>query len=150
MKEEHMTITLKAPGQATQQPVPASAPVQKRTKKWGKRIFLVIVTLVVIALVFFACFFAYNKFKQPSSTTSDSETSQVVAEVGKLMLLPNETPTVAVVSDLAKLQGQKFFTNAKEGDVVLMYAQAQKAILYSPTDNKIIEVAPIVNDQPQQ
>ncbi len=60
------------------------------------------------------------------------------------MLLPEgETPTVATVSDLKPLKGQAFFAHATVGDKVLIYASAQKAILYNPRDKKIIEVAPI-------
>jgi hypothetical protein len=125
------------------------APKPKRKNSWGKMLAVVALALVVVAAVFFVCLSIYNQVRQPAPVAA-TNTGQVVAAVGKLMLLPNETPTVAVVSDLTKLQGQKFFANAKQGDVVLMYAQAQKAILFSPTEDKIIEVAPIVNNQPQQ
>jgi len=64
--------------------------------------------------------------------------------VGKLMVLPEgETPTIATVSDPDKLKDQAFFAHAKTGDKVLIYAKAKKAILYSPTDNRIVEVAAI-------
>ena len=60
------------------------------------------------------------------------------------MLLPqNETPTLATVSDLHALEGQAFFKNAKEGDKVLMYLRSQRAILYRPSIDRIIEVGPI-------
>ncbi len=60
------------------------------------------------------------------------------------MELPSgETPTVAAVSDVSKLQGQQFFVNAKNGDQVLIYSNAKKAILYRPSTNKIIEVGPV-------
>ncbi len=59
------------------------------------------------------------------------------------MLPQDEQPTIATVTDLAKLQGQPFFANAQVGDKVLIYSRAGKVILYRPGENKIIELAPI-------
>jgi hypothetical protein len=68
----------------------------------------------------------------------------LVAAVSKLIVLPaSEQPTIATVADLSKLQGQPFFANAQVGDKVLIYSQAGKAILYRPSENKIIELAPL-------
>jgi hypothetical protein len=72
----------------------------------------------------------------------DLETT--ISQVGKLMLLPTETPTLATISDLEKVKGQDFFKNAAAGDKVLVYTGAKKAILYRPSNNKIIEVG-VVN-----
>lgn len=73
--------------------------------------------------------------------------TDVVAAAGRLILLPDETPTVATVTDMAPLRGQAFFERAQLGDVVLMYPRAARAILYRPSADLIIEVAPIALDQ---
>ena len=78
---------------------------------------------------------------------SQQKAAETIAAVEKLMELPNEEPTVATVSDLKTLQGQPFFAHAEEGDRVLFYTQAKKAILYRPTANKIIEVAALTIPQ---
>lgn len=81
--------------------------------------------------------------KDPSKAAQD-EVKSVVAEVEKLMVLPiGEEPTLATVTDPDKLKDQPFFTNAKQGYKVLIYTNAKKAILYNPTEHKIVEVAPI-------
>ena len=83
------------------------------------------------------------QLSQEASQPAQDEVTTIVNEVGKLIVLPtDETPTVATVTDLSKLAGQPFFANAKIGDKVLIYTQAQKAILYDPVANKIIELAP--------
>ena len=74
---------------------------------------------------------------------SAAETEALVDEVGKIILLPDETPTVATVTDLAPLKDQPFFANAKVDDKVLIYQGAKKAILYRPSEQRIIEVAPV-------
>ena len=74
----------------------------------------------------------------------ESEMKQIVDKVGKLIELPeNEEPTLATISDKDKLKDQAFFLNAQNGDKVLVYEKAGKAILYRPSTGKIVEVAPL-------
>ena len=74
----------------------------------------------------------------------EEEVLSLVTAVGKLIVLPEgETPTIATVSSPEKLQDQAFFANAKAGDKVLIYTNAQKAFLYDPVSNRVINVAPL-------
>lgn len=80
------------------------------------------------------------------STKSDEkindEVAALLAQVGKLMILPEgEIPAVATVSDIDALVGQPFFKDAEVGDVVIIYSKAEKAILYNPREQKIVNVA---------
>jgi len=81
-----------------------------------------------------------------------AELDKLVADVGKLIALPkDEKPTVATVTDVEKVKDQPFFSNAKNGDKVLIYTNAKKAILYRPTENLIVEVGAVnINQQPQE
>ena len=81
---------------------------------------------------------------QNPTTAAQQQVTSIVAEVGKLIVLPEgETPTVATVSDPNELKNQPFFANAKAGDIVLIYTNAKEAFLYDPTENKIVDVAPL-------
>lgn len=72
------------------------------------------------------------------------ETQNLKNKISELVEVPQgEEPTIATVQDVTKLQGQSFFKNAQNGDKVLIYSQAQKAILFRPSTSKIIEVAPV-------
>jgi len=78
-----------------------------------------------------------------------AEVDSLVAQVGKLISLPtDEKPTVATVIDASKVKDQSFFANAKNDDKVLIYQKAAKAILYRPSENRIIEVGALnINSQ---
>ena len=115
--------------------------------------------LIILTVLFLAsaggCFYLFERLlaaeRVPAADAAqvrqDEATAAVVAEVGKLMVLPSdETPTVATVSDPSKLADQAFFAHAKAGDKVIIYTKAKKAVLYSPTDNRIVEVAAISLD----
>lgn len=71
------------------------------------------------------------------------ETEKTLEKIAKMIELPAEQPTIATVADVTKLKNQPFFLNAKNGDKVLIFQKAKKAILYRPSTNKIIEFGPI-------
>ena len=83
--------------------------------------------------------------------TAQAEADKLISEVSLLIALPtDEKPTVATVTDLEKVKDQPFFKNAKNGDKVLIYTNAKKAILYRPSEKRIIEVGAVnINNQQQ-
>lgn len=105
----------------------------------------VVLILALIPSVYFYSQYriAQSKLNNPTQFAGD-EAKRLVASVGKLMSLPSdETPTVATVNDREKLKNQPFFAKSENGDKVLIYTNAKKAILYRPSINKIIDVAPV-------
>ncbi len=83
------------------------------------------------------------KLNNPNQA-SEQETKELTEKVGKLMDLPkDESPTIISVVDKEKVKEQAFFTSAENGDKVLVYTAAKKAILYRPASGKIIEVGPV-------
>lgn len=106
------------------------------------RIIALLIALLAIAVGVGAYF--YQKATEIPEEQAALELDAIVERVGQLMILPEgETPTLATVSDPEKLKGQSFFARAQKGDAVLIYAAALKAILYNPTLNKIVEIAPV-------
>src|SRR4051794_20357008 len=106
-------------------------------------IFLLGFVLAVFVLVY-GIKYAYHIFSiKGDSAELNSNQSSIIEKVGKIILLPEETPTLATVSDLQALknQDQSFYQNAKVGDIVLFYSKAKKAIIYDPRANMIINVA---------
>lgn len=118
--------------------------------KLGKVALIVIVVAIVGGGGYFGYYY-YTKYqavkKNPDIITKE-ETNWLVDQVGKLMTLPSdEVPTIATVIDKDKLKDQSFFANSQNGDKVLVYTKAKKAILYRPNTNKIVEVGPVNTDQ---
>ena len=108
----------------------------------GNVVVVIFSALLIVAIG--TSIYFYRKANANPEKIAKSDLTTTVAKVGKLMVLPtDETPTMATVSDPVKLKDQPFFVNAKTGDKVLIYSNARKAILYSPSLNKIIEVAPV-------
>jgi len=112
---------------------------------------ILVLLLVVAAIGWFNSYQKYNQTKRQLATVSDpkaqqekikAEAKDLTERVGKLMVLPEGEPTVATVADSQALaKEQPFFKDAQNGDKVLIYKD--KAIIYNPTENKIINVGPI-------
>jgi hypothetical protein len=75
------------------------------------------------------------------------EAQKTVEQVSKIIILPDENPTVATVTDIGKLAGQKFFEKAQNGDRVLIFTNAKEVILYRPMINKIVALGPVESGQ---
>lgn len=89
-----------------------------------------------------------EKQKADPQAEAKKQSQDLLSKVGQLIALPNdEEPTIATVSDLSKLENKPFFKNAQLGDKVIIYTKSRKAILYRPTENKIIELAPLITEQ---
>lgn len=109
------------------------------------------IVILILGIVAFYFYNQYQNIKKNPNQVAKAETEALVAEVGKLIDLPkDETPTVATVLDKEKLKDQPFFANAQNGDKILIYTKAKKAIIYRPKENKLINVGPIAIDQKAQ
>lgn len=112
---------------------------------------LAIIALIVLVLLVggglgyqkYASLKQENQRLSNPEATAEEEANLIKGEVAQLIELPNETPTIATVIDVEKLRSQPFFASAQNGDRVLLFSQAKKAILYRPSTKKLVEVAPI-------
>ena len=80
-----------------------------------------------------------------SKVEEDKKIQEITDSVGKLMILPKgEQPVIATITDSAGLaKEQPFYVGSSNGDVVLVYKKALKAIIYSPEKNIIVNVGPV-------
>lgn len=106
---------------------------------------VILFVLLILALGAAGYFYYQNmQLQKNPQIAAQEELKQTVDKVSHLIVLPKgETPTIATVTDPKLLKDQPFFANAQVGDKVLIYTTAKKAILYRPSANIIIDVAPI-------
>lgn len=117
-----------------------------------KEVFAVLIILILLAVAGAGyMYYQYDKtakeLKKVKSQTTQSaspkedEVKKIVAEVAKVARLPqNETPSIATITDVSKLKDQPFFKDAKNGDILLVFNNSGKAILYDPKEKKVVDV----------
>jgi hypothetical protein len=118
--------------------------------RFSKKFWIIALTAGIVVVTLVPSLYFYNQYReaqrrlQNPGEFSKDEVRLLIEKIGVLIELPSgEEPTVATVSDVEKLKGQSFFKSAQNGDKVLIYNTAKKAILYRPGVNKIIDVAPV-------
>jgi hypothetical protein len=127
-------------------------------KKNGLIITLVIVVILALAAFGSWSYYSYYQAKQKLSKLStpegqtelaQREVDLLLARIKEHMVLPeDEEPTIASVTDVEALKKtQPFFEKAQNGDRVLVYTKAGKAIIFSPERDLIVNVGAVAIDQ---
>ncbi|HXK37530.1 MAG TPA: hypothetical protein VJ579_00465 [Candidatus Paceibacterota bacterium] len=79
--------------------------------------------------------------------TSNSSTDDYLAAIARKILLPkdNTAPRVAVITDPHTLVNeQEFYRGAEAGDILVVFEESKRAILYSPRRDIIVNVGPVI------
>jgi len=112
-------------------------------------VWLIAIIIVIIAALGVWSYRTGRIFKKPEPTTTQTEDSntEIITKVAALMELPaDELPSIATVTDKEKLADEEFFTRAELNDKLLIYPDSKLAIIYRPSTNKIVNVAPLSGD----
>ena len=126
-------------------PVKKITKMQKMKKMVSRRngIFVLIVILAIGFVYYFA---QYQKLSKDPNALAKEKTAQVIKKISELAVVPTDPNAVlASVSDITKLKGQTFFDNAQNGDQIVIFPSAMRAVLYRPSVDKIINIGPLAS-----
>lgn len=119
-------------------------------KGFLKVLLKIVIVLVALGATGYLGWLYYDAKAEVRRLTADPQAAanaaftETVNQIGELMLLPeDETPTLATITDVEKIKEQPFFSKAANEDKVLIYTKNKLAILYRPSDNKIIAVGTV-------
>lgn len=114
-----------------------------------------------VGLIIISVFFIFQYFQvsrelsdlksNPAKLTEllNSENQKILEKVSQLMELPAEKPQqIVTISDLDSIANQPLLSKAQLGDVFVLFTSAKKAILYRPSQHKIIDVIPVTASTP--
>lgn len=162
VQDDNKQVAESAPApQPEAAPTPASTAAVKRSRANFGHYAVEAILVIAVVLLGLQVVSAHSDTKNLQTQLKSAQVNpqalvqkqsdDLIARVSALMKLPvGETPTVAAVSDAAAAAKQSaFFANAQNGDKVLMYVKAGEAILYRPTANKIILIAPLTFNNAQ-
>jgi hypothetical protein len=111
-----------------------------------------IISILIIIIIVLLGYAVYDKFfatTMPEGQLSEKQIKSLVVKVSKLINVPEELPVVATIIKAEELMvEQKFYTGSKDGDYLIVFPTAQKAMIYRKDEDKLINVGPIIVDQP--
>lgn len=87
----------------------------------------------------------FEKYQEKRLLTSDEAAME---SLDKIIVLPEEIPSIATVTDKNQLVDQPFFTKAENGDKVIIYKESRRAYLFRPQEKKIIDMTVIAVETP--
>lgn len=134
-----------------------ASPIISRPNRPRRLTFGVALLLLLFAVVLAFAAWAFGNYQQAQrqlnqlstpegqQALAKAEVARLAAKVGLLIVLPvDEEPVVATILDVEKLaKEQPFYRDAKNGDKVLIYMKAQRALIYDETRNILINVGPV-------
>ena len=131
-------------------------PFVNKTQHNSKKFKILFILLIILCIALVATLISRHNINKKidlldankQSERNKQETAALVKKISKLIVLPSdETPTVATITDAVGLaKNQSFYKGSQDGDKVLIYFKAQKAYIYSPTLDRLINVGPVFVD----
>lgn len=112
-----------------------------------KKIKMILGALVVLVLILSAVT-AYSQYKLHTLAKEEQKVGntptqipktgdEVIAALGRHILLPSGTPQIAAIEDVSKLQQtQAFFKDAENGDIVVVYEST--IFIYRPSKDIVV------------
>lgn len=118
-------------------------PKIKKPKKRLSKIILLLISYVIVAVIVWKFTLKTQESTEYQQEQARKQVEVIVKKVSRIAVLPtSETPQIAVIQDVDILKkNQDFFIDAQNGDKILVYAQARKAIIYRESEDKIVNIA---------
>lgn len=113
------------------------------SEKKSRAVPVIVVLSMLLVMALGTAGYLYYRYAYIPQKNTESEVKTLTREIGRFMELPAGEPTLATVTDKEKLAEQPFFQKAENGDKVLIYADAGRAILYRPSTMKIVDVTTV-------
>jgi len=113
---------------------------EKKKRRISKPIIAlsVVSILAIAASVFFYALYA-------NTQSEASKQQKIVDKVAKTVELPGETPTVVTVADKDKLTNKQLAAKLDNGDVLLIFAEAKRLVVYRPGSEKVVNILSFAN-----
>jgi len=135
---------------------------RKKTVKTANRVIkkqprmlvgVLLLTTVVFALLYITADTRGPKvnvpadFSQLEAQKQDDVKQKVLRSLEYIMDVPEEIPFMAVMTNAESLQTQQaFYAGVEDGDVLFIFEQSNRAIIYRPDERRIINAGSLVTE----
>lgn len=103
---------------------------------------ILLLSVAVIGTFWWDDVYTFARYRDPG----EREARLIELKIDNKILLPQGLPALATVEDATKINRGGVLAGAKNGDKLLLYYDAGKAILYRPDAGRVVAIGPIVLD----
>jgi len=101
---------------------------------------IAIILLVVLCLAATATSAVFYKKYKDSQDTSQAQQKRLVAQLAKVLDLPEAVPTVVTVANKNKLTNKALAARVEDKDMLLIYSSTKRIVIYRPSISKVIDM----------
>lgn len=120
----------------------------------GKPYRMYALAAIVLIILAGGGYFGYKYYQSKQNSPAaqaaqaDAEKKTILGQLSKLMVLPAGDPVLFKVNDQETMRKQQaFFKDTLNGDVLLVFQESSKAVIFRPSSGMIVNVGPINFDQ---
>ena len=96
-------------------------------------------TTLGVFVLLVLCLFIWHR-----TATAQPSSAQLLSELSQVMVVPREQPQIATVTNAAVLKSQQpFYADVENGDVMFLFPQAGKAVLFRPSTHQVVNAGPV-------
>lgn len=119
----------------------------KKTKKRALLFVALFIVFLIIGAVLYTFYSSQTEDKKIKQ--AEREVTSLLNDISKISIVPNEDPLVFTISDADLLiKEQSFFVNSQNGDTLLIFPKAMKAVIYSSSRGIIVNMGPVTSEKP--
>lgn len=112
-----------------------------------KKLALFLLILVLIIGIVIGGWMFVREYLELKKYKDSRDTSRLQEKLGAHLVLPEEEPLIATVTDVERLKKeQAFYRNAQNGDVIFIWND--KALIFRESEDKIVDFGIIVPRNP--
>jgi hypothetical protein len=129
-------------------------PTRRRRGFAGKLSGLLFIAVVILACLYIQQKREVTRLTDPVAQTeyAQKQVDKVIADLKNYMVIPDDEDLklLGVINDAESLKkDQAFYANVEKGDYVFLFAKSSRALIWRPTDKKIVNFG-VANTVPSQ
>lgn len=118
--------------------------VETDSKNSGdKRKHLIVLLSLLLVVAVAGCGYWFWQYKKTSNDTPQAKQRQLVGQLDKVAIRPNEEPVISTVMDASKLTNKTLARQARDGDTLFIFAKSHRIILYRTSEHKVVDMLTI-------
>lgn len=109
--------------------------------KTRKIFYYTVFAIILLFSIVFTLGATFKNQRLANEKQSITENQAMLERIGVLLNLPDETPIISTVYSNDDFKDASVFSGAEKGDKLIVWVNANQALLYRPSTNTVLQVS---------